>query len=316
MQQLPRIFLELVALVGLSLLLFIMLMRNFNINSIIPIVGVFAAAAFRIMPSVNRIIGQFQILRYGMPIINKIYKDITLINLDDKNLNEDGNKILFNEKIQLNNIEYSYETRPKVVLSEVKFDIPIFSHVGIIGESGSGKTTLVNLILGLLKPQKGEIKVDGINIRSNLRSWQNQIGYVPQNIYLTDDTLKNNIALGLKNEDIDSSSINDSIKLAGLESLVASLPNGLETMVGERGVQISGGQLQRVGIARALYNKPKVLILDEATSSLDLDTEKKVMKEIENLKGSITLIIISHRLSAISICDKVIKIDKGKIYTK
>lgn len=314
-QQIPRIFLELVALIGLSLLLFAMLMQDFKINNIIPVIGVFAAAAFRVMPSVNRIISQFQIIRYGMPIINKIYKEITQINFEENSLNNSGEKILFKNKIQLENVEYSYETRSQIVLSNITFEVPLYSQIGIVGESGSGKSTLVNLMLGLLKPNNGEVKVDGKNIQSNLKSWQHQIGYVPQNIYLMDDTLKNNIAFGEKTEDIDDKLINDAVKLSGLENFISNLPNGLDTIVGERGVQISGGQLQRVGIARALYNKPKVLILDEATSSLDLDTEKNLMKEIEKLKGTITLIIISHRLSTISNCDKILKIRSGKINT-
>ena len=315
MQQIPRIFLELVALVGLSLLLFTMLMQDLKINNIIPVIGVFAAAAFRIMPSVNRIIGQFQIIRYGMPIINKIYKEITQINFEENYLNISDEKILFKDKIQLENVEYSYETRSQIVLSNITFEVPLYSQIGIVGESGSGKSTLVNLMLGLLKPNKGEVKVDGKNIQSNLKSWQHQIGYVPQNIYLMDDTLKNNIALGEETEDIDDKLIKDAVKLSGLQNFISNLPNGLDTIVGERGAQISGGQLQRVGIARALYNKPKVLILDEATSSLDLDTEKNLMKEIEKLKGTITLIIISHRLSTISNCDKILKIKGGKINT-
>ena len=314
-QQIPRIFLELVALVGLSLLLFTMLMQDLKINNIIPVIGVFAAAAFRIMPSVNRIIGQFQIIRYGMPIINKIYKEITQINFEENYLNISDEKILFKDKIQLENVEYSYETRSQIVLSNITFEVPLYSQIGIVGESGSGKSTLVNLMLGLLKPNKGEVKVDGKNIQSNLKSWQHQIGYVPQNIYLMDDTLKNNIALGEETEDIDDKLIKDAVKLSGLQNFISNLPNGLDTIVGERGAQISGGQLQRVGIARALYNKPKVLILDEATSSLDLDTEKNLMKEIEKLKGTITLIIISHRLSTISNCDKILKIRSGKINT-
>ena len=315
MQQIPRIFLELVALVGLSLLLFTMLMQDLKINNIIPVIGVFAAAAFRIMPSVNRIIGQFQIIRYGMPIINKINKEITQINFEENYLNISDEKILFKDKIQLENVEYSYETRSQIVLSNITFEVPLYSQIGIVGESGSGKSTLVNLMLGLLKPNKGEVKVDGKNIQSNLKSWQHQIGYVPQNIYLMDDTLKNNIALGEETEDIDDKLIKDAVKLSGLQNFISNLPNGLDTIVGERGAQISGGQLQRVGIARALYNKPKVLILDEATSSLDLDTEKNLMKEIEKLKGTITLIIISHRLSTISNCDKILKIKGGKINT-
>ena len=185
--------------------------------------------------------------------------------------------------------------------------------IGIVGQTGSGKSTLVNLFTGLLEPSSGEIKMDGSSIFSNLSAWHKKIGYVPQSIYLTDDTIKKNIAFGLKEKDIDPNLIKESVEKANLNELLKNLPNGIETFVGEKGIRISGGQLQRVGIARALYRNPEILILDEATSSLDFITEKKIMNSIQLLKKEKTLIIVTHRLSTIENCDKVFFVDEGKI---
>ena len=185
--------------------------------------------------------------------------------------------------------------------------------IGIIGETGSGKSTLINLFTGLLKPSEGKIEVDGLNIFSNLSEWHKKIGYVPQSIYLMDDTIKKNIAFGLREDDIDDNSVKQAVEKASLSEFLKNLPNGLDTIVGEKGIRISGGQQQRIGIARALYRDPEILILDEATSSLDQSTEKKIMDSIQFLKRKKTLIIVTHRLSTVDKCDKIFFINEGKI---
>ena len=185
--------------------------------------------------------------------------------------------------------------------------------MGFIGTSGAGKSTLIDVILGLITPDKGQVQIDGIDIQSNLRGWQDHIGYVPQSIFLTDDTLRRNVAFGLPDELIDNEAVLKAIKSAQLDEFIRTLPLGMETMVGERGVRLSGGQRQRIGIARALYHDPKVLVLDEATSALDMDTEKEVMQAINALTGDKTLLIIAHRLSTVSNCDCVYTMEQGRI---
>ena len=185
--------------------------------------------------------------------------------------------------------------------------------VGFVGPSGAGKSTLVDVILGLFAPTSGTVLVDGVDIQDNLRNWQNQIGYVPQTIYLTDDTLRRNVAFGLGDENIDEQSVVDAIRLAQLEEFVASLPDKLGTVVGERGVRLSGGQRQRIGIARALYHNPSVLVLDEATSSLDTPTEHGVMQAVQALQGSKTVIIVAHRLSTVEYCDRLYRIEDSRL---
>ena len=191
--------------------------------------------------------------------------------------------------------------------------IPFGTSVGFVGYSGSGKSTLMDLILGVIEPDEGEIVVDGINVKSSLENWQKQIGYVPQNIYVTDDTLMNNVALGLNEDEIDENAVLKAIKSAQLNEFLETLPEGLNTRMGERGIRLSGGQLQRVGIARALYHDPKIIILDEASSALDSETEKKIMADVNKLKGKKTILIIAHRESTIENCDKVYRVNDGII---
>ena len=199
------------------------------------------------------------------------------------------------------------------VLENIKLKIPRGSSVGFVGTTGSGKSTLIDITLGLLKPSQGKVLIDGNDINNNMRAWQNQIGYVPQNIYLSDDTLKRNVALGLPEDKINNSSVEQAIKAAELHDFVSSLPEGYNTKVGERGVRLSGGQRQRIGIARALYHKPTLLVLDEATNSLDTVTEKNIMKTIYLKKGTITVLIVAHRTDTLTECDKIYRIEKGKI---
>ena len=299
----------------LSILLFLMLMGGQSINAIIPTLGLFAAASFRLMPSANKILGNIQELRYAKPVVDTSYEEINKIS--DRKINDQLNGNLnFKKYINIEEIHHTYEGTSKKTLDKININIPFGTLVGFVGESGSGKSTLIDIILGLLSPTKGSIKVDNIDIKENLRGWQNQIGYVPQEIFLTDDTLRRNVAFAIPDDKISNQSVDEAIKNANLDEFVRSLPKGLETMVGERGVRLSGGQRQRIGIARALYHKPNILVLDEATSSLDTDTEKEIMEGIFKLKKNKTVLIVAHRLSTVSICDELFKLDKGKIIQK
>ena len=228
-------------------------------------------------------------------------------------MNKRSNEFIFNKSIDLKNISLTYKSSHNASVSGVTLSIAHGTTTGIMGESGAGKSTLVDIILGLIKPSEGEVLVNGKNINSNVKGWQSLIGYVPQDIYLNDDTLRNNIALGVSPSEINNENIINSIRSAHIEDYINSLKDGLDTFVGERGVRLSGGQLQRIGIARALYHKPSLIIFDEATSSLDIETEKDVMKSIYEMNGEKTIIIISHRKSTLDQCNQIYYLRKGKL---
>lgn len=311
MQQIPRLWLELLAVFGLAILVISMLAQDRELDAVLPTVGLFAAAAFRLMPSVNRVLGALHALSYGLPMINNVYKEI---NLDTPFVSGTQRSITtFGVDIKLNRVTYTYPGATESALKEVSLIIKPGESIGFIGASGAGKSTLVDILLGLLTPDTGEVKVDGKSIQKNLRRWQDQIGYVPQTIYLTDDTLRRNVAFGLPSEQIDDAAVQSAIQAAQLEDFVTSLPDGLNTMVGERGARLSGGQRQRIGIARALYHDPEVLVLDEATSSLDSDTENGVMEAVRALQGKKTILIIAHRLSTVDHCNRLYRIENGKL---
>ena len=309
----PRYFLELLAVTGLIGLIFLMLFLKQPLDSILQSLGVFVAAAFRMIPSVNRIMISMQQIKFANVTINKLQNEFSYINENSKKMTQNSTtqNVNFETQIQFKNVSFSYENS-KHIFSNFNLQINSGEFIGIIGTSGSGKSTLVDLLLGLLKPNSGVILSDNISIHENLIEWQHQIGYVPQTIYLTDDTLQNNIGFGIPESEIDLTRINFAVKAAQLDVYVNSLPEGLNTNVGERGVKMSGGQRQRIGIARALYNLPKILVLDEATSALDNHTEQEVMESIYLMKN-ITVIIIAHRLSTLSKCNRIIEIKSGKI---
>jgi ABC-type multidrug transport system fused ATPase/permease subunit len=269
------------------------------------------------IPSVNRILSSLQIIRSSMPSIDNLYLEFTKIENTRNELNiNKGNETAFNfeNRVEIRNVNYNYLNVDKTTLKNINIIINKGDFIGIIGPSGSGKSTFIDIILGLLNPSSGEIFIDNFNIKTNIRYWQKLIGYVPQNIYLIDDTIKANIAFGLNDEDISDYLLNKCIKSAQLHEFIMSLENGINTIVGERGARLSGGQRQRIGIARALYHNPEILILDEATSSLDNDTENRIMDDINQLKGNKTIILIAHRLSTLNNCDKIIKIINGELY--
>ena len=310
MTKLPRLWLELIAVFCLTLLVSVVLYQE-SIELLVPTLGLFAGAAFRLLPSVNRIVGSLQGLRYTIPSIEVLAKEIEISSYD--NTAQSNEEIKFTKHLDLRNLSFSYNKEDNLTLKNINLSIPFGTSVGFVGYSGSGKSTLMDLILGVIEPDEGEIVVDGINVKSSLENWQKQIGYVPQNIYVTDDTLMNNVALGLNEDEIDENAVLKAIKSAQLNEFLETLPEGLNTRMGERGIRLSGGQLQRVGIARALYHDPKIIILDEASSALDSETEKKIMADVNKLKGKKTILIIAHRESTIENCDKVYRVNDGII---
>lgn len=312
LRQMPRLWFELLAIGGLAVLVVVMLRSGRAPANLLPTLGLFAAAAFRLMISANRVLGAIQSVRYSSSVINTLDDAFRLFEASAEPCAHSA-ALPFNDVIELRQVSYRYPSAPNDSLNAVDIRIPCRSTVGFIGGSGAGKTTLVDLVLGLLQPVAGSVCVDGVDIRDNLRGWQAQIGYVPQTIYLADDTLRRNIAYCIPNDEISDDAVWAAVRAAQLEELVSQLPQGLDTLVGEQGVRLSGGQRQRIGIARALYHDPAVLVLDEATSALDSDTESEVMKAIISLRGAKTILIIAHRLSTIEHCDWLYQLKNGRL---
>lgn len=309
----PRYGLESLALGGVILVILIFLASGRNLSSFLAIIAVYSFACYRILPCLQQIYANIIELRFESTTLDNIYSDLK--NLKQKVIYADNNFISLKRSINLNNICYSYPKEPRKILKNISLIVPAQTTVGIVGSTGSGKTTLVDIILGLIDAQEGKLEVDGVEInKNNVRNWQRLIGYVPQNIYLADNTIAANIAFGIEEKYIDQKIIERVAKTANINKFIEEeLPQKYLTRVGERGVRLSGGQIQRIGIARALYNDPKVLIMDEATSALDSFTEKEVMKEIYNLSQNITIIIIAHRLSTIEKCKIIFLIENGKL---
>lgn len=311
LQALPRLWLELLAVTGLAALVLVMIKQGKPLAALLPTLGLFAAAAFRVMPSITRVLGAIQNVNFSLPVINTLYSEFGL--LDATKVPQQGLPLPLTRVLTLDQISFCYPAAATLALCGVSLSIPRGTSVGFIGGSGAGKSTLVDIILGLLTPDSGVVKVDGMDIQTHLRSWQDQIGYVPQTIYLTDDTLRRNVAFGLPTEQIDETAVWRAIRAAQLEQFVNDLPQGLDTLVGERGIRLSGGQRQRIGIARALYHDPAVLVLDEATSSLDTTTERGVMEAVNALHGDKTILIVAHRLSTVEYCDRLYRLEQGKV---
>ena len=311
--SLPRLWLEWLVIVGFILLIIIMLFLNKDFTYIVSVLGLFAAAAFRLMPSLTRIMNSIQKIIYNRPAIDIVYKEFQDYDKNLRTAKDNLNKLQFYKKINFKSVSFKYSGSDKLILDNLNFTIEAGSIVGIIGESGSGKTTLINLILGLLEPTDGEINIDNDDMLKNLPAWQNYIGYVPQDVYLVDDTIKKNIAFALPEITINDEAVDLAIKKSKLDKLIDNLDKGKNTQIGEFGDRLSGGQKQRISIARALYSDPRVLIFDEFTNSLDLETEKKIIEEIINFKRDKTVIMIAHRLSTLKSCDSIYKIENSKI---
>ena len=317
--SLPRIWIEFFLILGTSTFMIFLFYNDSEIISYLPLMILFAFCSLRIAPSVVRILVSKQQMVFFYPVMQNVISEyiISSKNSINNELKKNNGKVFFEKKITLQDISFKYFRSKKIILNKVNINIKFGEFIGIIGPSGFGKTTLVSIIMGLLKSRSGRIIVDGKNIYNNLNSWQDQISYVPQNVYLIDDSLKSNIALGVEESKINYNDLDNSIKSAQLIDLVKNLRNGYNTHIGEQGQRLSAGQRQRIGIARALYKKSKLLILDEFTSSLDSSTEQKIIQEVINLKSNCTIILISHNEEIISRCQKIYSIDnKGLLHCK
>jgi ABC-type multidrug transport system fused ATPase/permease subunit len=311
--QIPRYVLEAIAFGGILTVILFYMGQSGSFNEIIPLIALYAFAGYRLMPALQHIYSNITYIRAVGPSLDKMYKDLkTLQNITH---HRNQNVLSLNKSITLSNIYYNYPNSSKTTLKDINLNILANTTVGIVGTTGSGKTTTVDIILGLLRPQKGILKIDDIEINeNNYHNWQKSIGYVPQDIYLSDETIAANIAFGLDINDISQLSVEHAAKIANIHNFINNeLPLKYKTIIGERGVRLSGGQRQRIGIARALYHNPKILILDEATSSLDDVTEKTIMEEVNKLRKDITIIMIAHRLSTVKNCDNIYILENGKI---
>ncbi|MGP4067329.1 ABC transporter ATP-binding protein [Halobacillus sp. B29] len=321
LEQVPRLFIETMLVSVVLITMVVIVLQENNTAELISTMALFAMAAFRLMPSITRVVAMITTIRYSQPALNVVYNDLFLNRDENSNvpLNIQNNAINKGEKsfknsITLKNVSFRYPDQDVYSVKDVSLNIPIGQSVAFIGESGAGKTTVVDIILGLFKPEEGTVKVDGKNINLQKALWQQKIGYIPQSIYLSDDTIRGNIAFGFEKSQISDEEVWRALDQAQLKEFVRELPEQLDTVVGENGVRLSGGQRQRIGIARALYHNPEILFMDEATSALDNETEKEIMKAIDGLRGEKTLIIIAHRLSTIENCDIVFKMKKGELF--
>lgn len=315
LSSIPKPVMEALCISGLMVTIAVRInMANADPTHFIGVLAVFAAAAFGLLPSANKMSEYLASIIHNGVVIHKIGEEYVKIrdleiDIDQK---KDYKNVNLEKEIRVENMAFTYPDVEEPVLSHVNVTIPKNTSVAFIGPSGAGKTTMVDLILGVLKPQEGKITVDGMDISESYRGWHDKIGYIPQTIYMLDDTIRNNIAFG-KKDGIEDEQIWEALRQAQLDDFVESLEDGLDTMIGEAGVRLSGGQRQRIGIARALYRKPEVLVLDEATSALDSETEAAVMEAIDSLQGKMTMLIIAHRLSTIKNCNIVYKVENGGI---
>ena len=314
MSQAPRLWGETVVVTVVLLAVAYALLKGDASADILSTLTIFAAAAFRMIPSMNRILSSMNAIKNGAHAVELVYHDIkTFEDNPDEGSIEEGRKLPFNDALSVEGLSFRYGENTDLVLEDINLVLPKGESLGLVGPSGSGKTTFVDIVLGLLSPTAGRVAVDDVDVFSALRDWRGQIGYVPQSIYLIDDTLRRNVAYGLSDDEIDESKLENAIRLAQLDELARTLPDGLDTRLGEQGSRLSGGQRQRVGIARALYRDPEVLILDEATSSLDAETEHEINNAIERLSGRKTLIIIAHRLSTVRKCQTLAFLKDGRL---
>ena len=311
----PRLLIEFFAVCSVSLIIFLFLFLGKSLVEILPTLGLFLVAAYKMIPSFNKLLLMMNRIKFSTDMVNQIIQLANEFNLDKISLqnNEITKKIIFDKEIVLKGINFKYPNRENLTLENLNLIIKKNSFIGISGESGSGKSTLIDIIMAIMHPTNGNIEVNGLSIYDSVKEWQKQIGYVSQNIYLLPDTIKNNIGFGIPEDQIDDNLINEVVKKTSLKNFVESLEFGVDTFIGEGGALISGGQKQRIGIARALYNKPKLLIFDEATNALDLNTEKNILNEIYFLKNEFTLIFITHKKSSIEYCDQKYLLENKKL---
>ena len=315
MQRLPRIWFEMSLITIILFIIFYLSSIEVEFSSVLGTVAIFIITAARIVPSLNKVLVSIQYLKFAEPSLKVLSKDFEYTKPASKNF-ETKERINFNKTLKYKNISYKYPNSNKIILKNVNFEINKNEFIGIVGKSGAGKSTLVDLMTGLLKVDSGDIIVDDLNLKENFHLIKNSIGYVSQNIFLTDDTIKQNIAFGVDGQKIDDLKIEKAIATSQLAKFINNLELGVNTVVGERGIKISGGERQRIGIARALYNNPSILIFDEATSALDLETEKEILETLIKLKGEKTIIFITHRVSILKYCNKVYQLENSDLKIK
>lgn len=309
----PKLLIEFITVLSFSSAIIILMTQGYTLTETFPLLAVYFVATYKLLPAFQKILFFLNRLKYSYPTAKQLINLLPeLLKKEAIKLNK-GSKKKFNNEININNVSFKYPKNNKLIFSNLNFKISKNSFIGISGESGVGKSTLIDIILGLIKPNSGSIQVDDEDIHKNLRDWQNTIGYVPQNIFLISDSIKKNIAFGLDDYEIDNKSLNQAIERSCLRNFIQGLKYKENTIVGENGSLISWGQRQRIGIARALYNNPSVLIFDEATNSLDPKTEENILQEIELLKKNLTLIFVSHKRASLKKCDKIFSIKNETI---
>ncbi len=313
LQQAPRLATETLMVGGMVLIIALVVLGGGDRAAVMPTLGLFGYAGFRLQPSLNRIVLYLNNIAKGGAAAAMLAKDWPALSAAAASPLTHPEPLPFTDRLTLDDVHYTYPGGDREVLRGISLDIPRGEALGIVGTTGAGKSTLVDLILGLLDPTGGRVLVDGTDIARDPRAWQRKIGYVPQVIYLTDDTLRHNIAFGLGDDEIDEARVRRALEMAQLAEFIDGLPQGLETRVGERGLNLSGGQRQRIGVARALYSEPELLVFDEATSALDAETEREVSRAIDTLSGSKTVILIAHRLSTLKNCDRIVFLKDGKV---
>ncbi len=316
---LPKYLIETVSIIAILGYLAFNILVNGNYASIIPQLAVFAVAAFRLLPSVNALYAYLNTIIYNMASVDLVYHDLKEAEELEQNKKVNSSSMIdteamqFHNQIELSHITFHYDNMNKNVLKDASAVLKKGQSVALIGASGGGKTTLADIFLGVLTPVSGKVLVDGYDIQENISGWTKNIGYIPQNIFLLDDTIRKNVAFGILENQIDDDKVLAALEKAQLKDFVIGLEHGLDTEVGERGTRLSGGQRQRLGIARALYDNPDILVFDEATSALDTNTEKEVMRAIDSLHGEKTMLIVAHRLSTIQNCDVVYRVENESI---
>ena len=318
LNNLPRLMIETVFIVSILSFIAVYINGDGDVASIMTTIAAFGVAAVRVLPSVNRINTYITEIAYTEPSLNFVYENLqegmkTDAMLAERRANSQVEKLKLENQIELNHISFHYPDSDKYIFKDAHMVVPRGKSVGIIGASGAGKSTIVDVLLGLLHAQEGEITCDGVNIFKNYESWLAQVGYIPQSIYLIDESIRDNIAFGIDRDKISDERIWEVLEEAQLKEFVEELPEGLDTTIGDRGVRLSGGQRQRIGIARALYNDPEILVFDEATSALDNDTEAAVMEAVNSFHGKKTMIIIAHRLNTIEKCDIIYKVENMEL---
>jgi ATP-binding cassette subfamily C protein len=314
LSQMPRFFNETLAIFAILVLANIMLVQGRGTDEIILTLALFGAATFRLVPTLSRMVSSFTALRFALPSVDALYADLGGAQAAplQRRTRRAAPRPDF-DRILIENLSYRYPGAAREALKNVHLEIPRNSAVGIVGPSGAGKTTLADVLLGLLKPDGGRIVVGAVDVHADSGAWQQRIGYIPQSIFLLDDSIRRNIAFGVPDAEIDEEAIRRAVRIARLDEFLATLPSGLDTTVGERGVRLSGGQRQRIGIARALYHRPDVLLLDEATSALDNQTETEVAAESRTLSGEVTILVIAHRLSTVKRCERLVFLRDGEL---